>query len=260
MKKLMMLTACLAASSATIIADNSVMPSEEETRAFQEAVANNPEIVSEMLNDVLAEEATEALADAADADGNGKIDRDEAHDMVDAMYDATEEADINGDGELDEGELGAAAMQQLAEVLADDNGDGEISEEELAQYVTALMDQNGDGSVQGAEMRAMMQSLFDQDANGEMDGEELGDAAQALEMLSEEELQSLIAGMVDRNGDGDTNVEEIMASLKDIEKEQVEKEIDKELDAIADELDTNGDGNISNEEILDAACAIAPAA
>lgn len=96
---------------------------------------------------------------ATDADGNGKVTRDEARDYADEKFKAL---DKNGDKVLDEEEIAAEVNEKLEETakarlaLLDRNHDGKVSREEMPPPLLPRfekLDTNSDGFVSIEDMR-----------------------------------------------------------------------------------------------------------
>ena len=101
----------------------------------------------------------------SDADGDGKISKDEAPEFLKSFFDRV---DANGDGFLDKSEMdamrnrrgggpgGAGGSRNLMQF--DANKDGKVSKDEVPETMQPFfdrMDQNGDGQIDAAEIAAL---------------------------------------------------------------------------------------------------------
>ncbi len=162
--------------------------------------------------------------------------------------------DTNGDGQLTQSEVQAAAAARIQ--AADTNGDGAASPEELKAHFEAKWaekkaagfakkDTNGDGALSKDEMPRMPDELFnklDTDGNGSLTQEELsakrGKSAKRQAhgkshdpAVKAERLAKRFAKL-DKNGDGSVTREEVP----------------KMPDARFKGIDANGDGALSMDE------------
>ncbi len=177
---------------------------------------------------------------AADANGDGKLSKEEVPERFRQRFDR---ADANGDGKLDEAELKAAVKTLLHRA-----GEGATVERVLKRLMES--DADGDGKISKSEAPERMAKHFDRlDANsdGQLDQTELkrlaekiaARAAKATGGAVAEQLRKLKAA--DRDGDGKLSQDEVPEGrLRDH----------------FSRVDANGDGYLDQTELKRVAAAL----
>lgn len=267
MRRLLLVTTLLCISPALLGAQDGDLFSKLDKNA-------DGQVASDEV-DENAKELFERLLRRADANGDGKLSKDEFAKANSARPDNRPEADAPGRPALEP----ARILER-----ADANGDGKISREEAPQPLRSVFDRidaNSDDAVDKAELErfaqrmraggaampgaqprpehlvgAMLLRAIDADKDGEISSSELADAAKALAQfdtnkdgkLDAAELRAQVAG-----GDAPAGREAILRRLKEADANGDGKlskdEAPERLKQVFDRIDANSDGQIEPGEL-----------
>lgn len=178
-----------------------------------------------------------------DADGDGKLSRDEMQQMWKDRKEAfVKKHDTDGDGKLNEEEMKAAGEAMAKAVKSrleqrmmrkyDKNNDGELDEEENAAYEAAkakVEERIATWRKKAEERRAELVEKYDTDGDGQLSAAEKQAAREAIRAKQIEKY--------DTDGDGELSREERRAAWKARRKKWILRRYDKD-----------GDGELNEEE------------
>jgi Ca2+-binding EF-hand superfamily protein len=177
--------------------------------------------------------AAEAIFTRADANGDGKISREEAPERLAQGFDRI---DANSDGFIDKGEF-----KTMTQRMAERAGAAGAARPEQAVGVMVLkaLDADGNGELSASEIADAAKTLakFDKNGDGKLDKEELLTQVPRPEARAEgrPDAEAFARRMkeADKNGDGKLSKDEAPERLQ----------------AIFDRIDTNSDGSLDSKEL-----------